>query len=64
MKISAVKIRGEMFKKGITQIELGQISGLGRSTISAVCTGKSCRDDTAHRIADALGVRLEEITEN
>lgn len=42
---------------------LAEMSGLTRCTISSIRGGKSCNETTAQKIADALGVKIEEIIE-
>lgn len=62
MKLSAIKIRGILYQKGMTQNQLAEVSGITRATINAVCNGKSCSYISALRIAAALEVELEDIS--
>ena len=50
------KLRMELFKHRMTQIELAERSGLCRNTINAICCGRSCTIESVEKIADALGV--------
>ena len=38
-------------------------AGMSRATVTAIRGGKSCQEDTAVRIADALGIPLDAILE-
>ena len=49
-------------KADLTVNQLAAASGLSRGTLSAVKNGKSCTDDTAQRLADALGVTMDYLT--
>jgi putative transcriptional regulator len=57
------RIRTLRFHAGeMTQADLGQRVGLTRQTIAAIEAGKySPTLETAFRIADAFGVRLDEV---
>ena len=61
MKLNAVTIRTILFERDIKQQELANMAKLGRSTVVAVCNGRSCSGDSALKIADALGVPLEQL---
>ncbi len=63
MKLSPLKLRVELYKRNMTQAELSKKTGFTRNCISGICNGKSCRDDTAYKIADALGVSILDIME-
>ncbi len=63
----SVRIDRVAFAVAATRADLtsGQIateSGLSPATVSAVKNGKSCTMGTAMRIADALGVTVEDLT--
>jgi len=64
MKIDAVALRSILYKRGISQGALAEIADVHRNTVSNLCRGCSCAPGTARRIADALGVSLDAITEN
>ena len=63
MRIDRIAARVEMLKRDIKIKDLCKISGLSRMTVSSVLNGKSCKEDTALRIAAGLGVDLSEIAE-
>lgn len=58
-------LKKERLKKGITQIELSEKSGVKQSIISNIETGdtKNPRLDTALRLAAALGCKLDDLVE-
>lgn len=60
-----LQLKKERLKKGITQIELSEKSGVKQSIISNIETGdtKNPRLDTALRLAAALGCRLDDLVE-
>lgn len=62
MRLDMVKVVATMKEKEMRQKDLMEKSGLSRNTISAICNGKSCTEETAKRIADAFGVKVEELT--
>lgn len=62
VNIDSVKLRSEMFVRRCTQKELAERAQLSRPVLSSICNGKSCRKETAQKIADALCVPLESIT--
>ena len=60
---NTLKLRELLFLNRRSQIWLATESGVTRNTVNAICNGKSCSTKTARKIADALGVKLEEITQ-
>lgn len=64
MRLDMVKVVATMKEKGMRQKDIMERSGLSRNTISAICNGKSCTDDTAKKLAEAFGVKVEELTNN
>lgn len=58
-------LKKERLKKGITQIELSEKSGVKQSIISNIETGdtKNPRIDTVYRLAAALGCKLDDLVE-
>ena len=61
MLLNDVTIRTILHEKRMSQVELAEITGLGRSTVSAVCNGKSCSGDSALAIAEALKLPLDSL---
>ena len=61
MRIDRSKLACEMIRNDLNCNDLVRVSGLSRSTITAVRTGKSCSGNTAMAIARALGVSLESL---
>ena len=61
MRIDRVKLIAEMARKDMNVSKLAAQTGLARATVTAVRGGKSCNDNTASRIAKALGVDVTEL---
>lgn len=61
MLIDDFKLRYILYKQRKTQTALSDETGITRYTINAICNGKSCSKRTAQKIADALGITLEEL---
>lgn len=63
MRIDRIKLVTELAKRDMTQKRLAELSGVSRATINSIRGGKSCSDEVWQKIADALGVKAEEIME-
>lgn len=63
MRINRKKLAVLLIEKDMKVLQLVEKSGLSRCTVSAVRGGKSCSPETARRLAEALGVKPEEIIE-
>lgn len=63
MRIDAIKLRSELFKKNMTQTELSKRANVSRPVISSVCRGSSCSKETADKIANVLGLPVNELIE-
>lgn len=61
MRIDRVKFAAALATRDIKAIELAQLSGVSRGTVTAIRSGKSCSEDTANKIAAGLGVPVEDI---
>lgn len=61
MEISKRKIKCLMAKQGLTTKALAERMATQSNNLSTVLMRETCRPDTAARIANALGVQLEEI---
>ncbi len=61
MRIDRVKLATELARKDINLKKLAELSGLSRVTVSSVKCGKTCSASTTRKIANALGVDLEQI---
>ena len=64
MRIDRIKLISLLAERNIRQYELADISGASRATVNSICCGRSCKEATARRIADALGVELKTILES
>ena len=63
MRLDAVKMVAAMKERNLRQKDLIYRTGISRNTISAVCNRKSCSEDTARKIAEALGVTVDDLIE-
>ena len=61
MRIDRVKLIAEMARQDMTVKTLVEKSGVSRMTITSVRSGTSCSDQTAGKLAKALGVDVREI---
>lgn len=61
MRIDRVAFAANLAKADINMQTLARKSGLSRSTVTAVRSGKSCSCNTAKRIAEALKVDVEQL---
>lgn len=61
MFIDRFKLKIELMKRGMTQNQLAEMCGLSRATISNISCGRSCNDKTGYKIAQALGMELEDL---
>lgn len=61
MLIDRFKLKIELMKRGITQKQLAEMCGLSRATINGVSCGRSCNDKTGYKIAQALGMEIEDL---
>ena len=58
MRIDRIKLVTEMARSEIKLYELAEKSGLTRATITAIKGGKSCKEETAIKLAAGLGIPL------
>lgn len=63
MRINRLKLVVELTKRNITQKELAELAGVSRPTVSGIKNGKSCSEQTAKKIADALHADLKQLVE-
>lgn len=52
-----------MKRQDMKQGELAEKTGISRTTINYIVNGKSCSDAIGYRIAEALGVPVEQMIE-
>lgn len=63
MRLNIVSVVSILKQKDMKQKVLAEKTGLTQTTISMICNGKSCSEETARKIATALGVTVDELTE-
>ena len=61
MRIDRIKFVAALARADLTTVKLAAKIGLSRGTISVVKSGKSCTEKTARKIAEGLGVSLEDL---
>ena len=61
MYINATKIELLMAEQGMTKVALSEKSGITRQNISTIVRRGTCEPRTAGKLANGLGVDLEEI---
>lgn len=54
-RLNAVHLAAALARHEMTCNELADLSGVSRSTISAIRAGKRCRPETAEKLAAVLG---------
>lgn len=64
MRVDRCKLSLELMKRDITQKQLAEMCGVSRATISGIACGRSCNDKTGYKIAQALGVELDNLLEH
>ena len=63
MRISGDLIKHALIDRDMRQKDLAEKAGITRATISSICGGKRCSEDTARKIAEALGISLGDLIE-
>ena len=61
MRIDRVKFAAALARADMTTVNLSKKSGVSRGTISVIKGGKSCKEETARKLAVGLGVDLSEL---
>lgn len=61
MRLNETKMQIKMGEEGMNIRMLSERSGVSRQTISCIKAGKSCSPVIAYRLADALGMSMEEL---
>ena len=59
--IDRYKLKIELMKRNMTQNQLAEMCGLSRATISNIACGRSCNAKTGYKIAQALGIEIEDL---
>ena len=63
LRINRVAFATELARADINLKTLASRSGLSRSTITSVRSGKSCSQETANKLASGLGIPATKIIE-
>ena len=63
MRLCRIRLVTELAKRNMTSQALAKQAGVSRATISAIKNGRSCSNNTAEKIAEVLGLPVEDLTE-
>ena len=63
MKIKTIALKALMVDNDINTVELSELTGVSRNTISSILNGKSCSLTTVTKLCRALEVPLTAIAE-
>ncbi len=55
MRVDRIKLVAEMTKRDLTATRLAELTGLSRTTVSYVKSGKSCSKETAEKLMAIFG---------
>ena len=62
MKVDGMKLRKERYRRELTQVQLREISGVNRRTISQIENGYSCVSlRTLNKLSAALDIAASEL---
>ena len=64
MRIDRIKLIAVMARKDLTVKALAEKALVSRMTVSAMRCGKSVNENSARRVAQALGVDVEDLLES
>ena len=64
LRIDRVRLITELAKREMKQVELAKQTGISRTTVNNIISGKSCSDEVGKKIADALHIPIEKILED
>lgn len=63
MFIDRYKLMIELMKRDMTQKQLSEMCGLSRATVNNIAHRRPCSEKIGYKIAQALGVKLEDLME-
>ena len=63
VRIDRIKFSVALSRADMTIGQLCELTGLGRSTVSTIKSGRSCSAETADKLASVLGADILEVTE-
>lgn len=63
MKVNAITLVSELMKRDMNVTQFSQFSGIPRQTLYQIKGGQKCSDVMGKRIADALGIPLDQLKE-
>ena len=63
MRLCRIKLVTELAKRNMTGQGLAEKAGVSKATVSSIKNGRSCSRETAAKVAMALGMPVDELTE-
>ena len=63
MRLDRIKLIAEMALQDMTRNRLAELSGVSKTTICNITSGKSCSNLAGNAIINALGVKPEDLIE-
>lgn len=64
MRIDRIKLTTELMRQDMTQVMLSEKSGVSRTTITGIKSGRSCSEETGEKLAAALNVPIKKLLED
>ena len=64
MRIDRIKLATELMRQDMTQVMLSDKSGVSRTTITGIKSGRSCSEETGEKLAAALNVPIKKLLED
>lgn len=61
MKISTQKLEIVMLKQGLSLMELAELAGISRQSLSTIRKRQTCRIETAKKLCTGLRCNIEDI---
>ena len=61
MNLNTAKLRLLAYRKGLKQKQIAEATALSLPTINTIFNGRSCSKESAEKIAEALGVALDQL---
>ncbi len=61
MYVDRFQFRTELAKRDLKQKDLAKLTGISRVTIKGIANGRSCTIATGMKIAEALGLTVEDL---
>lgn len=63
MRVNAISFVSELMKRDMNVTQFSKFSGIPRQTLYQIKNGQRCSDAMGQKIADALGIPLDQLKE-